>query len=125
MKKLTRKILSYLDYLNNDCNLRVSVHFDAKTFSIFPDFFVSEILKFNTHTASYCVKVKTKDHYKCLNNQKNIIKKSKCDESFCNRCHAGVCEYIYPVFKEQKCVGFVAVSGYADINSENDFEKQD
>ena len=40
MKKLANKILSYLDYLNKDCDLKVSVHFDAKTFSSFPDFFV-------------------------------------------------------------------------------------
>jgi len=124
MKKLTQKILSYLDYLNKDCNLYVSVHFDAKTFSLFPDYFVTGILPYNIHRVSYCVKVKTKEHYRCLQNQKNIIKKSRCDESFCHCCPAGVCEYIYPIFKDKKCVGFVAVSGYAKEKNDNDYEKK-
>lgn len=125
MNKLINNIISYLQYLNSDCNLKVSIHFDMKTFVSLPKLIVSKILPYNTHTNSYCVKIKGKEHNKCLQNQKTILEKCHEDEFFCHICHAGVYEYIYPIFKNSNAVGFIAISGYRKKQSYNNSTNKD
>ena len=112
MEKLIEKIIAYLKHLNNDGGLNVSVHFDKSEFDSLPRQIVSLLPPYNTHVNPYCMVVKTENHNKCLTEQKNILTKCEKDKSFCRVCHAGVCEYIYPIFKGERSVGFTAVSGY-------------
>lgn len=112
MNKLVTNIISYLEYLNGDCKLNVSVHFDREIFDRIPGDVVSMLLPYNNHVNAYCVMAKSINHYKCLDNQKNLLTKCQEGETFCYVCHAGVYEYIYPVCKGDSAVGFVAVSGY-------------
>ena len=119
MNDIVKNITSYLTYLNNVCKLKVSVHFNQVTFDCIPTNIAARILPFNSHTNAYCVTVKNIDHTKCLNNQREILLKCKKDSPFCHTCHAGVHEYIYPVFKKNEAVGFVAVSGYRCKNPDN------
>lgn len=112
MDSLITNIISYLKYLNHDCKLNVSVHFDKYTFDCMPQHIVSMLLPYNCHTNAYCIMTKSINHSKCVLNQKNLLKKCQKGESFCNVCHAEVYEYIYPICKGTDAVGFAAVSGY-------------
>lgn len=112
MKDILSNILSYLDYLNNDCKLRVSIHFDQDIFHRLPRQIVSALLPYNCHTNAYCIMAKSLNHHKCLLNQKQLLTACQKGNAFCSVCHAQVYEYIYPVSKNDSAVGFIAVSGY-------------
>jgi len=112
MEIIIKKITSYLEYLNNNCNLSVSIHFDKSVFDSLPRQIITLLLPYNSHINPYCMVVKAASHSKCLLDQREILKKCKKDESFCRVCHAGVYEYIYPICKNEDITGFAAVSGY-------------
>lgn len=116
MNNLIEKIVSYINYLNEDCGLIVSVHFGDDVFNHMNESLASMILPYNCHTNAYCVMVKNANHNKCLINQKNILAKCQSKKSFCNTCHAEVNEYIYPICIDDDAVGFIAVSGYRREN---------
>ena len=116
MNNLIENIVSYIDYLNKDCGLIVSVHFRNDVFNHIHDSLASMILPYNCHTNAYCVMAKNSNHNKCLLNQKKILAKCQRGESFCHICHAEVHEYIYPICKNDDTVGFIAVSGYRRNN---------
>lgn len=109
---LMKNIISYLEYLKNNCDLKISIHFDDFTLSTLPQPVLSEILPYNSHTNPYCVFVKRKSRCDCLHNQKKILDQCKSGMPFYNVCYAGVYEYIYPVFKHTQAVGFIALSGH-------------
>lgn len=112
MKILINKITSYLNYLNKDCRLSVSVHFDKNVFDCLPTQIVAQLLPFNSHINPYCTVVKATNHNKCLQEQKDLLTKCQKDDFLCRICHAGVYEYIYPIIKGTDTAGFIAVSGY-------------
>lgn len=112
MDKLLKKITSYLEYLNGDCGLHVSVHFSEDAFSHLPKQAVSKLLKYNSHTNPYCISVKGSQHEKCILSQRELIKACESGESFLRVCHAGVSEYIHPILKNGAAIGFAAVSGF-------------
>lgn len=116
MKNLINKIILYLEYLNNDCHLNVSLHFDRSVFDCLPLQIVNLILPYNSHSNPYCMVVKAANHNKCLLGQREILKKCRKNESFCHVCHAGVYEYIYPICENEEITGFTAVSGYRQKN---------
>ena len=114
MDNLINDITSYLMYLNEVCNINVSVHFERNIFEFLPESIASKILPYNCHTDAYCVMTKNADHSKCLLNQKNILKKCVSREPFYNICHAGIKEYIYPIYKNSAPAGFVASGGFGE-----------
>ena len=116
MNNLIVNIISYLKYLNNNCDLNVSLHFDEHIINSIPQNIFSQLLPYNYHTNAYCLMAKSKNHSKCIINQKNILKKLQNGIPFCNVCHAEVYEYIYPVFKDNCIAGFISVSGYRQKN---------
>ena len=75
MNNLIENIVSYIDYLNKDCELIVSVHFSSDVFNHIHDSLASMILPYNCHTNAYCVMAKNANHNKCLLNQKKILAK--------------------------------------------------
>lgn len=116
MDNLIASIISYLNYLNSDCKLNVSIHFDGDIFDRIPQDIVSMLLPYNNHTNAYCVMAKSINHHKCLLNQKKLLNKCQNGKPFCQVCHAEVHEYIYPICKDDYAAGFVAVSGYRQNN---------
>lgn len=112
MENIISNIIAYLNYLNNDCNLRVSIHFDQDIFDRLPREIVSALLPYNSHTNAYCIMAKSLNHHKCLLNQKQLLTACQKGNAFCAVCHAQVCEYIFPIFQNNCAVGFIAVSGY-------------
>ncbi len=122
MEKLILNIISYLDYIKNNCGLNVSVHFGENTPNCLPSKAISILMPYNFHSNPYCIAVKKNHHNRCICHQKKIIENS-FEESFCKMCHAGVFEYIHPIYNDEKAIGFVAVSGYRksepNVNCEN------
>lgn len=112
MNKLIDNIISYMNYLKNDCKLSVSIHFKQDIFDYLHKDIAALLSPYNCHTNAYCVMVKSGGHNKCLLNQKNILTKCHSNDAFCHVCYAGVYEYIYPICWKNVSVGFVSVSGY-------------
>lgn len=112
MKDVLRNMISYLDHLHNDCQLRVSLHFGQDIFDRLPREIVSALLPYNSHTNAYCIMAKSLNHHKCLLNQKQLLTACQKGNAFCSVCHAQVYEYIYPIFQNDSPVGFIAASGY-------------
>lgn len=117
MDDLILHISSYLEYLNNTCGLNVSVHFERDFFSRLPHGAVLMLLPYNSHTNTYCMKVKGIDHCKCLENQEKLLRVCERDTLLCHTCHAQVREYVYPIYKDDGAVGFISVSGYREKNT--------
>ena len=116
MNSIINNIVSYLNYLNGDCKLNISVHFRHDIFNRMHESLASKLLPYNYHTNAYCVMAKNLDHHKCLFNQKTILTKCQSGEAFCHVCHAEVYEYIYPICVNTDAIGFIAVSGYRRDN---------
>ncbi|MBQ6998351.1 MAG: helix-turn-helix domain-containing protein [Clostridia bacterium] len=80
----------------------------------------NELITFNIHDNSYCAYIKTfSEAWKhCIQKQDKVKQKCACG-SYSGVCYAGVKEFVYPVCKEDKVVGFICVSGYkcADYDS--------
>ncbi len=108
-------IKNYILYLKNKCQLSVSLHPHGTEKLIIP----SELMTFNIHENSYCIYIKSfpsaQNH--CKEKQCKIREKCK-DGSFCGTCYAGVKEYVYPIKKQERVLGFISVSSYKSENSE-------
>ncbi len=112
--KLLCDIVSYLCYLNNECKLGVSVHFDFYNQKSLPQ--LEELSVFNSHTNPYCIKLKGEvgNHEKCISFQKELYEICKKKEFLIKKCHAGVYQYIHRIEKEGSAVGFSSVSSFND-----------
>jgi len=120
MEVLINEIDNYIKYLIHQCNLQISLH---------PQFHDNVILDsklriYNIHRNSYCIFLKSINGVqdKCIQSQKKSFKQCQ-DGSFCGTCHAGVSEYVYPIFAKDSVAGFISVSGYVSPNPEPYFKK--
>lgn len=112
MNKLIENIGMYLCYLNNDLKLSVSVHFCVEIVKMLPKEVWNVITEYNSHNNPYCMFVKNKMRNKCICEQKSIYINCENDDAFYKTCHGGVYEYISPISKNGKIIGFICVSGY-------------
>lgn len=110
-KTLTDDIISYLGYLNKTCNLDISVNFNNEVLSLLSRKELFKFSNFNSHNNPYCIAVKGKRHIDCIHYKKSIFM-SCPDNCFCSECPAGVYEYIYPIYKNEKMIAYIAISGY-------------
>lgn len=117
MEELTNQITNYIEYLNTETFLKVSVHFAAETYSRFPLDALSEFLPYNTHKNPYCAFVKGNNLHRCLNEQK-LLYGTENSAPFFSECFAGVVQYITPVTNGKNVVGFISVSGYRNKTSD-------
>lgn len=120
MKTLIQSITSYLQFLENDCGIAVSIHFGEDNFYSLPDDIILALKHFNTHKNPYCMIVKKQHHSLCIQAQREI--KSNCcsKTGFCHICHAGVKQYIHPLTHGAEVIGFAAVCGFRPANTEAD-----
>jgi AraC-like DNA-binding protein len=109
-------IKNYLLFLKKQMNLYVSIH-PLKLEGVIS---TSELATFNIHEPPYCLYVKssTDAQKRCIEKQTAVLEKSK-NGRFVGVCHAGVKEYVYPIFSNEKTVGFICVSGYSSENAES------
>lgn len=112
-------IKNYILYLRNKCGLSITLHTMEDENIIVP----SELFTFNIHDNSYCICVKSSPEAfgHCIKRQ-NLIKEKCSEGAFCGVCYAGVKEYVYPITKQGKTVGFICVSGYRCDNAESYIE---
>lgn len=113
-------IKDYIIFLRQKMELAVTVH-ARKYKNIELALFLSQ---FNTHDNSYCLNLKSHPNIQqhCSEKQKAVFEKA-CGGSFCGVCHAGVREYVYPIFNNNSPVGFICVSGYKCDNYSEYIEK--
>lgn len=110
--EIIEMICAYTEYLKNEHNLLVSIHF-AQRYPYLCER-AKALLKYNTHTNPYCFKVKSNRarHKKCIKCQEAVLKKCAAERCYTGVCHAGVAEYVHGFFCDGIPVGFVSVSGY-------------
>lgn len=102
-------IKNYIEYLEKSHGLCISLH----PMEPEPVILFSELFSFNIHRIPYCISVKSFEPFKkkCLECQKKAYQKVKSG-SFCGECFAGVYEFVYPIRRAAKVIGFISVSGY-------------
>lgn len=107
-------ITRYLDHLSA-CGLHVTLHGDIVS--------CSELLPYNFHKNPYCYYIKNclPDKNACADRQQRIYEKC-AGGPFFGCCWAGVGEFIYPLTRSGKCIGFVSVSGYLDSAADRKLE---
>lgn len=111
MSTLSSIIAEYLEYLENNNGISISIHFDANSKYTLPDNAGSQLLNYNSHKNPYCMIVKKDLHDMCLHTQTQLF--SNCSGTgFCHTCHAGVLQYIYPLTYQGVSIGFAAISGF-------------
>ncbi len=115
-------IISYIEYLKRSCKLSVSIHFSKEAFATLPNELCLSLLPYNSHNNPYCMAIKRKNHQMCILSQRDLRESALADVSFCRTCFAGVSEYIHPVFRKDKSIGFVAVSGYLGENANSELK---
>lgn len=113
LKYLEESICRYLEYLNMQEELLVSVHLKTEYGTLFRDF--PKIGFYNNHYHAYCMAVKSSRylHEKCVQCQKMVLKHKTQERFFCGSCYAGVRELVFFLFYRGERVGFLSVSGYA------------
>jgi hypothetical protein len=112
MQRLTENIISYLDYLEKELKLCISVHFSIQKLRSMPKALFSQLLPYNVHKNPYCSLVKKDCWAQCIAAQQEILSLSPCEKMLCRTCHAGVQEYLYHIQDGDQVAGYVAVSGY-------------
>jgi len=115
-------IISYIEYLKKECHLSVSVHFSGDAFSSLPNELCETLLPYNSHNNLYCLAIKKESHESCIFSQKALRETLLPETPVCRTCFAGVSEYIFPVFREDLAIGFIAVSGYLSETSRDDMK---
>ena len=115
---LIELIENYIVYLITECELSVTVHpLKEETLITF-----SRLMRFNIHDNSYCTYIKStsEGHAKCLAQQKRVLEKCQTEkESFCGVCHAGVFEYVYPIYDGKTNIGFISIGGYSHADGKS------
>ena len=112
----SKKIIDYINYLENTHHISISVHF-ASNYSFIPsEKLLPGFQKYYGHINAYCLYVKNVLHMqrKCWRCQFFAIRKCNHVECYEGTCHAGVHEYIRRFKRGDEVAGFVSVSGYRD-----------
>ena len=109
MQTVITEIDNYIRHLTTEYGLHISLHPQVPENIIMH----SKLRIYNIHQNSYCVYLKSIDGFQaeCINCQRKVLKKCKTG-SFCGVCHAGVMEYVYPIYNSKGVIGFISVSGY-------------
>lgn len=114
MERIVSHISDYMSYLTDQCGLMVSIHDIRYDGSKMFEGKLDILTKFNLHMNPYCLFLKINDElwYDCIKSQRPVFDKCRWCGAFFGMCHAGVCEFIYPISAGGNTIGFVSVSGY-------------
>lgn len=107
----TEPIKNYILFLITQCGLSVTLH-PLESERVIG---ASELMQFNIHDNAYCALIKSTKEGKArchLQQQRVLAHCRKTQKSFCGVCHAGVFEFVYPLFDGKNTIGFLSVSGY-------------
>ena len=114
MNQLVSHIISYLEYLQNNCKLNITIH----DYQRITTPFLTHFLPYRVHSNPYCLYLKTHAEIweDCIAKQQNLFPLLE-KGPFWGTCHCGVTEYLYPLCPNGKVIGFISVSGYRDPSS--------
>ena len=103
---------NYLRYLTDTHGFYVSAHaFDASFSAV-----IARVAPLNIHASPYCLYVKSDPALwdRCVAGQEKIRKKLEENgrKPFYGACHAGVGEYVVPVEKDGRLLGFISVGSF-------------
>lgn len=102
-------IVRYIQFLENECGLFVSVHSFRGGLCPFMHLFG----KYNTHYHPFCIYIKAQKGMweGCLAMQNKVMARGVRD-MFYGRCYCGVEEYVLPFFSGGLPAGIICVTGY-------------
>lgn len=110
MYNLIEEICGYIEFLKKDYGLSITIH--DKNSVLMRN---KELLQYNIHGGGYCLYLKSKKEIwdECIHRQVKIYNRLEKERApFYGACYMGVEEFVFPVFGEEKIVGFISVSGY-------------
>lgn len=99
--------MAYLEYLEKQCGLSVSVHTPTGNANAVID----SMVPYNIHRSPFCLAVKKElsQHRRCLAHQQQVRKRCH-GPTFCMTCPFGVQEQIFPIWRDELLLGYLAVS---------------
>jgi len=115
MDDMVKHIYDYIQLLQDRFSLHISLHnrrpyIKEENTGICPGI----LQAFGLHNHVYCITLRQKRGLakECFVHQGKVMPKLCRDGAFFGMCHAGVCEFVYPVCYCDGIIGFVCVSGY-------------
>ena len=123
MKSKYESLYNYLKLIQSKHNISICIN-DFTGFIPLDKDLDLVMQNFMIHGNDYCMLVKTEGNFmeSCLNMKKGILLKClKTREPFYGVCHAGVGEFIYPIFHEDKLLGILNVGVFQNNNSINNY----
>ncbi len=110
MDVTVESVCRHFDFLISVTGYSLTLHGD---FADIPQF-----LPYNYHLHPYCQYIKAECGLQTVCQQKQAQVLRACAHgAFCGVCHAGVLEYVYPIFVDGKAVAFLSVSGFRPPDS--------
>ena len=106
-----KELKNYLEFLQNQYGWIVHIHEINTLFGKYSAY----LSGFDIHRNKYCelIKPNVSIWQACLEEKKEAIKKSQ-HGVFYNICHAGVGEYVVPIFYLQRSIGFISIGIFKD-----------
>lgn len=108
MEKLLNEIKNYMDFLEEDFGLDISVCDTHE--KLFP--YMMQIAPYNSHKNFYCTYLK-KEHKlqrECIRMQLMVRAKLSSADFFSGTCYTGMHEYVFKIEHDNEYLGFVSVS---------------
>lgn len=111
---LINDISNYIKWLKENKQYNITLHL----FPIRFKFVMDRLIEFNIHNNPYCLAIKSNADVwnRCVQSQNKILN-IKNSEPFFGMCHAGICEFVFPLITQEN-LGFISVTGYC-----SDFKK--
>ena len=108
MDELINTIAKYIKWLKENKDYNIAIHLFPVRFK----FVMDRLIKFNIHNNPYCLAVKSNTEMwnKCVKSQNKILC-IKSSEPFFGMCHAGICEFVFPLISSET-LGFISITGY-------------
>lgn len=106
--ELIDDISNYIRWLKKNKSYNITVHL----FPIRFKFVMDRLIEFNIHDNPYCLAIKSSPEVwsKCVRSQNKILKMTD-PEPFFGMCHAGICEFVFPLIAAET-LGFISVTDY-------------
>lgn len=109
MIPLVKDIYEYMRFLKTKMHLFVSFH----DLTGFTQPYMGDLYVFNLHDNPYCLHAKQESQVwtKCIECQRKVLE-TLGDDVMEGMCWLGVEEYVFPIKKGDRTLGFISVSGY-------------
>lgn len=114
---------SFIEHIELSFGLRIHVQ-KYKNTSFFDSELENVLSQYMIHDCDYCMYIKSNKLLwnKCIQMKNAVIRKCTIERtSFVGTCHAGVTEYIAPIYYNNSVVGYISVGGFKCDDSKKHF----